>query len=840
MGNESSTTVGLSSNSSEDDEFQIECLVPLRKSALGNPDLISSLKPMEQHKQAGVDRRYNDDDSAGYDNDDDDEAFLCTRPDRKFSLRRAQHFSEGLLRGTTEKNNQDNNVCRDSILDAVAAGSAVRKARQERLERIRQQQQQPQQQQQQHYRPRSSARGASRLFADDNNEWKTSLRRLAKTAASTAKTVVHVAAPVITDARQVVLSSATEFAQDVGREWKKADNDNQNNDSANNNDTQSSENSIELSSKIEKSKCSDHHCSKNGEIKDNLVTKTTQKKEEFCEKANNDKGASSNATEVDKNTETPDQMSSTTMYIDTTTGPQNKDTTNGTVYTSFELTFEEKKETDEKGEIDDASRIEMNNFSPKQCIIEELQIMEEEFESQIESVVTQIESVLASQSDARNDDDKPKIRRLLSDDDMSDMSEEECERSTEITFFDKDDSLKQITSEGCNNLQCPLNSINESVVFIKESEKVKKECEGALVKIEPKTHSKVTPECEDNGQKLDQNDQVLCDTNDQPGSEKEEKILVDLESKTELEGGDKRSEEDTKSKNKNLLENNDELGDNKTAVAPEDFEEGTQSVDKEGNSSEEQHRECQDLIDNKDQSSIEEGCDKDQDEDPIVATAAAAAAEPKIRTRSGRIVKPVRRLVDGCESSVGGENQYGRADGHLADEEENTAIIDESENITQTAEDLKNTNNLQLGSPKTRYEKDAAVDEAITTHIDALSHQSINNQKKKPLEVTADHLPLAMENTNIRYKRNDTFVERVKTMTSPLFGLNGDSLYQNEEVNTVRDSNGKNPKKKSARKFLSCRQSSRLSFKVQNITISKTKKALSNLLLRSLLDLISK
>ena len=118
-----------------------------------------------------------------------------TSPEKKNCRNQSQIFSEGVLRGTLEKSNQ-HNICRDPLLQAVAKGSAVRKTKQE--EKIR----------------------STRVFCN-NNEWKMSLRRLAKTAASTAKTVAHATAPVITDASQVVLSSATDFAQDVKKEWEK-------------------------------------------------------------------------------------------------------------------------------------------------------------------------------------------------------------------------------------------------------------------------------------------------------------------------------------------------------------------------------------------------------------------------------------------------------------------------------------------------------------------------------------------------------------------------------------------------------------------------------------------
>ncbi len=116
-------------------------------------------------------------------------------PEKRVSRRGSQVFSEGSLKGTLEKINE-NSICRDPLLKAVAAGSAVRKAK--RQEKMR----------------------SARVFSS-NNEWKISLRRLARTAASTAKTVASATAPVISDASRVILSSATEFAQDFKDELEK-------------------------------------------------------------------------------------------------------------------------------------------------------------------------------------------------------------------------------------------------------------------------------------------------------------------------------------------------------------------------------------------------------------------------------------------------------------------------------------------------------------------------------------------------------------------------------------------------------------------------------------------
>ena len=188
MGNEVSTSTGRSVNL-EHEDFQVEGLIPLeiKRNSCGDK----------------VEQVSSDIDNTG-DNDNNNRITV----ERKYShsnpnLNHSQgdFFSGGLLLGAlavTEQNNKS--VFRDPVLDAVAAGSAVRKKKHERAQQIRQQR-------------------FSSLYAD--NEWKTSLRRLAKTASSTVKTVAHVAAPHLNDAKKVVVSSATEFAHDVKKEWEK-------------------------------------------------------------------------------------------------------------------------------------------------------------------------------------------------------------------------------------------------------------------------------------------------------------------------------------------------------------------------------------------------------------------------------------------------------------------------------------------------------------------------------------------------------------------------------------------------------------------------------------------
>ena len=183
MGNEVSTSTDTSVNL-EHDNIQVEGLIPLD---CGNTaEQVSS-----------------DIDNAG-DNDNNNRITTerkYSHPNPSLNHSQGEFFSGGLLLGTLAAAEQDDkSIFRDPVLDAVAAGSAVRKKKQEKSQQIRQQR-------------------FSSLYAD--NEWKKSLRRLAKTASSTAKTVAHVTAPHLNDAKKVVVSSATEFAHDVKKEWEK-------------------------------------------------------------------------------------------------------------------------------------------------------------------------------------------------------------------------------------------------------------------------------------------------------------------------------------------------------------------------------------------------------------------------------------------------------------------------------------------------------------------------------------------------------------------------------------------------------------------------------------------
>lgn len=90
----------------------------------------------------------------------------------------------------------------DPVLSAAAAGAQIRKAKQARYTRRR----------------TPTRRGTKN---NENDEWKSSLQRLAKTAASAASSMVHVTAPVLVDASSIVAESAKEFATDVKDEFNR-------------------------------------------------------------------------------------------------------------------------------------------------------------------------------------------------------------------------------------------------------------------------------------------------------------------------------------------------------------------------------------------------------------------------------------------------------------------------------------------------------------------------------------------------------------------------------------------------------------------------------------------
>jgi len=327
-------------------------------------------------------------------------------PVKKFNNNQSQTFSEGSLRGTLEKFNE-NNICKDPILDAVAAGSAVRKAKLKRSERTRRQQY--------FHRGRISQRGTESLFSN-NNEWKVSLRRLAQTAASTAKTVAHVTAPVITDARQVVMSSATEFAKDVKIEWEKEH-------------ERPPENEILLSSIFD----NEELC---------LSNKT------FCFDTF-DESDTLNISAKNSDATSPGKGPT---YEFTDTG----DWIDGTKSIPSKLTFDEKKEIEKVDKIDGIDN-DNDSYKSKGCLFEELDTMEREFN-------TQIRSVLSSQSDHK--------LKILFDEDSTEH--EFSERSTVTTFGEKTDSNMPFTTAQSasneNSSKIGLNSHDQELLGKNKSE----------------------------------------------------------------------------------------------------------------------------------------------------------------------------------------------------------------------------------------------------------------------------------------------------------------------------------------------------------------------------------
>lgn len=156
-----------------------------------------------------------DDVSASFDDDDFRGRPLPKRPPPRSSptsRRRLKFFDGGSLKGNIaamERQDESKKGFVDPILQAAAAGAKARKSKHAYLLK----------QQELERRQEEERRIQDRIRVE--NEWKSSLRRLASVAASTTKTVVKVTAPVLKDATAVVRESAKEFAQEVQTEWKK-------------------------------------------------------------------------------------------------------------------------------------------------------------------------------------------------------------------------------------------------------------------------------------------------------------------------------------------------------------------------------------------------------------------------------------------------------------------------------------------------------------------------------------------------------------------------------------------------------------------------------------------
>ena len=96
----------------------------------------------------------------------------------------------------------------DPVLAAAAAGAAAKRARDDRLRR----------------KPTPSPQFPFRIEVD--NEWKASLQRFAKTAASTARTVRSVAAPVLAEAAQAYQQASAQTQKQAKKELKPVKHDN--------------------------------------------------------------------------------------------------------------------------------------------------------------------------------------------------------------------------------------------------------------------------------------------------------------------------------------------------------------------------------------------------------------------------------------------------------------------------------------------------------------------------------------------------------------------------------------------------------------------------------------
>ncbi len=132
--------------------------------------------------------------------------------DEKPKRRKGKHLDGGSLRGTLAANQEPMKAAFvDPILLAASAGAKARKTKKAFL--LRNQELQKQQSEKERLEEKQRI----------DNEWKSSLRRLASAAVSTATTVVQVTAPVLKEAKTVVQTSTKEFAQELQSEWNKPD-----------------------------------------------------------------------------------------------------------------------------------------------------------------------------------------------------------------------------------------------------------------------------------------------------------------------------------------------------------------------------------------------------------------------------------------------------------------------------------------------------------------------------------------------------------------------------------------------------------------------------------------
>ena len=161
---------------------------------------------------------------------------------------------------------------------------------------------------------------------------------------------------------------------------------------------------------------------------------------------------------------------------------------------------------------------------------------------------------------------------------------------------------------------------------------------------------------------------------------------------------------------------------------------------------------------------------------------------PQMITRSGRVVKPVRRLIDGYETSIGGENQYGMNDEQIIDDKADAALKDESELPSQKADGL---NKMQLASELEIFskfkEEDPSIGEIGTDSIDNFSGASANNEIDNTPNAKIEVLTIPTTKTDDSQRRLNSPLEEVKLKRLSLFGLNEDLLYQSKDIDTVSD-----------------------------------------------------
>lgn len=624
------------------------------------------------------------------------------KTDKKTSRKQPRNFSEGALRGTIEINNE-NDLVKDPILDAVGAGSAVRKARYEEMRKV------------QH----------SRFFAE-NNEWKNSLRLLAKTAASTAKTVARVTAPVVTDARQIVVSSATEFAHDVRKEWEKG---------------------IETAAPPTHSSTTS---SSPGELQTDSGMKGTEPGlKGSCEQTKNDSS-----------------VSFQTSISNEKVSDAEQNDMKGDV--GLQLSFDKKKEIDGTGGGDetDNTNLDRATSSPKKSIYEELQIMEERFENRIESVKSQIDLLASPREEKDEDNDEPKTSVLFSHEDYLSKLDFD-ENGTEITFSGKHDEERETGPVGLSLLS---NSIDKSFVTTDEHLDDDEELESRLTEKEIEIEEELDDD--DEYKHPDEQDPIQSDKCDKSN---EEAGSIDLEPKAETKDNDERHVP-------NDLPDNEKDQNNYTPLEEKgDINERTE------------HHNNQLKENDGDEPYLGEDYDVSKDQDPILPQ------EPKVRTKSGRVVKPVRRLVDGYDVSIGGKDQYGMIDNEMKeengekveddeDEKECNVLNDENINRTQTIDDTEEKEKTDQGFESETFENE---DQTLVQKLQYVSSRpSVIPEIKDTIRGTPDPSLLTLANTEDGKLKRKSAEKGSTTNLSDLFSSNEDSLYQKGDNESGRGING--------------------------------------------------